>query len=106
MPRPAANKKLKMARLARECAKLDPIEERALAEEGISEDLRRWPDYRLENDPRFLQRIAEARQSLKAGLGVWYEELKEDLAALEERADEPSIPFSKVVKQLKRKGKL
>ncbi|MSQ24689.1 MAG: type II toxin-antitoxin system Phd/YefM family antitoxin [Dehalococcoidia bacterium] len=65
-----------------------------------------WFDYRLENDPRFLQRIAEARQSLRSGQGVWFEELKEDLAAIEERANEPSVPFSKVVKQLKRKGKL
>jgi len=28
-----------------------------------------WFDYRLENDPRFLQRIASARQSLRAGKG-------------------------------------
>ena len=33
------------ARLARECAKLDPTEERALAEEGLSEDLKSWPAY-------------------------------------------------------------
>jgi len=32
-------------RLARECAKLDPAFERALAEEGMSEDLRQWPEY-------------------------------------------------------------
>ena len=29
-----------------------------------------WFDYRLENDPRFLRRIAAARQSLRAGRGV------------------------------------
>jgi prevent-host-death family protein len=29
-----------------------------------------WFDYRLENDPRFLQRIARARASLRAGKGV------------------------------------
>jgi prevent-host-death family protein len=29
-----------------------------------------WFDYRLENDPRFLKRIAQARASLKAGRGV------------------------------------
>ena len=33
------------SRLARECAKLDPAFERALAEEGMSEDLRQWPEY-------------------------------------------------------------
>ena len=29
-----------------------------------------WFDYRLENDPRFLDRIAAARASLRAGRGV------------------------------------
>jgi Arc/MetJ-type ribon-helix-helix transcriptional regulator len=32
-------------RLALECAKLDPDAEKALAEEGLSEDLERWPAY-------------------------------------------------------------
>ena len=31
--------------LAMECAKLDPSFERALAEEGLSEDLAAWPEY-------------------------------------------------------------
>jgi prevent-host-death family protein len=34
-----------------------------------------WFDYKLENDPRFLQRIARARQSVEAGSGVKIEEL-------------------------------
>ena len=34
-----------------------------------------WFDYRLENDPRFLDRIAAARASLRAGTGVRLEEL-------------------------------
>jgi prevent-host-death family protein len=29
-----------------------------------------WLEYRLENDPRVLQRIADARASLRAGRGV------------------------------------
>ena len=29
-----------------------------------------WFDYRLENDPRFLKRIADARGSLRAGKGI------------------------------------
>ena len=29
-----------------------------------------WFDYRLENDPRFLERIESARRSLRAGRGV------------------------------------
>ena len=36
-----------------------------------------WFDYRLENDPRFLRRIAEARQSLQAGAGVRLEDIPE-----------------------------
>jgi len=35
-----------------------------------------WFDYRLENDPRFLQRVEQARQSLRAGLGVKLEDVK------------------------------
>ena len=35
-----------------------------------------WFDYKLENDPRFLQRIARARESLQAGRGVKLEELQ------------------------------
>ena len=34
-----------------------------------------WFDYRLEHDPRFLRRIAEARESLRAGHGTRLEEL-------------------------------
>jgi len=34
-----------------------------------------WFDYRLEHDPRFLQRIEAARQSLRAGRGVRLEDV-------------------------------
>jgi len=34
-----------------------------------------WFDYRLEHDPRFLERVAQARASLKAGKGVKVEDL-------------------------------
>lgn len=34
-----------------------------------------WFDYRLENDPRFLDRIARARASLRAGRGVRLEDV-------------------------------
>jgi prevent-host-death family protein len=34
-------------------------------------------EYRLENDPRFLQRIERARQNLKAGRGVKIEDVNE-----------------------------
>jgi len=33
-----------------------------------------WFDYRLENDPRFLERIAKSRQSLLEGKGVRLED--------------------------------
>ena len=38
-------KRLDKSRLARECAKLDPKFEKSLAEEGLSEELREWPEY-------------------------------------------------------------
>ena len=37
--------RLERSRLARECAKLDPDFEKAMAEEGISEELPAWPEY-------------------------------------------------------------
>ena len=36
-----------------------------------------WFDYRLENDPRFLERIEEARRSLRAGRGTRLEDVPE-----------------------------
>lgn len=37
--------RLERSRLARECARLDPAFEKALAEEGMSEELAAWPEY-------------------------------------------------------------
>jgi len=37
--------RLDRSRLARESANLDPTFEKALAEEGLSEDIREWPAY-------------------------------------------------------------
>jgi prevent-host-death family protein len=34
-----------------------------------------WFDYKLENDPRFLQRIARARKSLQTGKGIKLEDV-------------------------------
>ena len=34
-----------------------------------------WFDYRLENDPRFLRRIEQARDSLRAGRGIRIEDV-------------------------------
>lgn len=35
-----------------------------------------WFDYRLENDPRFLRRVEQARRNLRAGRGVKLENVK------------------------------
>ncbi len=37
--------RLARKRLAQECAKLDPQEEKALAEEGLAGGLETWPEY-------------------------------------------------------------
>ena len=37
--------RLAKTRLAQECAKLDPDEERALAEEGLAGSRETWPEY-------------------------------------------------------------
>jgi prevent-host-death family protein len=37
-----------------------------------------WFEYRLENDPRFLRRIEQARQSLHAGRGVKLQDVDTD----------------------------
>ena len=42
---------------------------------GSEED---WFEYRLENDPRFLRRIEQARDSLQAGRGVRLEDVESD----------------------------
>ena len=34
-----------------------------------------WFDYRLEHDPEFLRRVAEARAALRSGRGVRLEDL-------------------------------
>jgi Arc/MetJ-type ribon-helix-helix transcriptional regulator len=37
--------RLDRTRLARECRKLNPAQEKELAEEGFTEELSRWPEY-------------------------------------------------------------
>jgi prevent-host-death family protein len=50
-----------------------------------------WLDYRLENDPGFLDRIAAARDAIRAGSGVKIADLKEALK-------KPGKPDSRRVK--------
>ncbi len=37
--------RMKRSRLSMECAKLDPKFEKALAVEGLAEDISQWPEY-------------------------------------------------------------
>ena len=37
--------RLNHSRLARECNLLDPVQEKAMAEEGMGEELDKWPEY-------------------------------------------------------------
>ena len=37
--------RIKRSRLSMECAKLEPVFEKAMAEEGLAEDVSRWPEY-------------------------------------------------------------
>lgn len=37
--------RIKKSRLIKECDKLDPGFEKALAEQGLSEELSKWPEY-------------------------------------------------------------
>jgi metal-responsive CopG/Arc/MetJ family transcriptional regulator len=37
--------RLRRRRLAEECAKLDPVVEKAMAEEGMAGELASWPEY-------------------------------------------------------------
>jgi len=74
-----------LSHYVREAAKEDIVIMRHGKPAGIligfeSED--DWFDYKLETDPRFAARIAAARQSIRAGLGVRLEEF--DKAVLDE----------------------
>jgi prevent-host-death family protein len=37
-----------------------------------------WFEYRLEHDPRFLRRVEQARNSLRAGHGIRLEDIETD----------------------------
>lgn len=42
------------------------------------EDEDDWFDYRLENDPRFLKKVAESRASYRAGKGISWDQVKHE----------------------------
>lgn len=68
-----------LSRFLREAGKRDIVITRHGKPAGVligfeSED--DWFDYRLENDPRFLARIEQARNSLRKGHGIKIEAVK------------------------------
>ncbi len=76
---PLAAVKDDLSRYLREAEKSEIIITRHGKPAGVligfrSED--EWFEYRLENDPRFLERIAKARASLRAGRGIRLEDVK------------------------------
>jgi len=76
---PLSEMKDDLSHLLREAAKQDIVITRHGKPAGVligfsSED--DWFDYRLENDPRFLRRVENARKSLRAGRGVRLENVK------------------------------
>jgi len=75
---PLSEVKDDLSHLLREAAKGEIVITRHGKPAGVligfaSED--DWFEYRLENDPRFLERIEKARKSLRAGRGVRLEDL-------------------------------
>ena len=70
---PLSEVKDDLSRFLREAGKQDIVITRHGKPAGVlvgfaTED--DWFDYRLENDPRFVRRIRDARASLRAGKGV------------------------------------
>jgi prevent-host-death family protein len=68
-----------LSRLLREAEKQDIVITRHGKPAGVligfaSED--DWFDYRLERDPRFLNRVERARRNLRAGRGVRLEDME------------------------------
>ena len=78
---PLSEVKDDLSHLLREAAKQDIVITRHGKPAGVligfeSED--DWFEYRLENDPRFLRRVEEARKSLRAGRGIRLESVKSE----------------------------
>jgi len=76
---PLATVKDDLSRYLREAAKGEIVITRHGKPAGVLIGFRSeedWFDYRLENDPRFLDRVASARASLRAGRGVRLEDVK------------------------------
>jgi prevent-host-death family protein len=75
---PLSEVKDDLSHLLREATKQDIVITRHGKPAGVligfaSED--DWFEYRLENDPRFLQRVEQARKSVRTGRGVRLEDV-------------------------------
>ena len=75
---PLSEVKDDLSHLLREATKQDIVITRHGKPAGVligfaSED--DWFEYRLENDPRFLQRVDQARKSVRTGRGVRLEDV-------------------------------
>ena len=78
---PLSDVKDDLSRFLREAEKQDIVITRHGKPAGVLigfESEEDWFEYRLENDPRFLRRIEQARKSLQAGRGVRLEDLDLD----------------------------
>jgi prevent-host-death family protein len=51
-----------------------------------------WFDFRLENDPRFCEKIAEARASVRDGHGVSWEQVKKEDDERPTACTSPRVP--------------
>ena len=75
---PLSEVKDDLSRFLREAEKQDIVITRHGKPAGVLigfESEEDWFEYRLENDPRFLRRIEQARKSLRAGRGVRLEDV-------------------------------
>lgn len=76
---PLSEVKDDLSRFLREAEKQEIVITRHGKPAGILigfESEEEWFDYRLEHDPRFLQRIEQARQSLRRGAGTKLEDVR------------------------------
>lgn len=76
---PLAEVKDDLSRYLKEAAKREIVITRHGKPAGVLigfENEDEWLEYRLEHDPRFLERIAQARASVRAGRGTRLEDLR------------------------------
>lgn len=81
--------RLRQSRLARECAKLDPTFEKALADEGLTEDLERWPE---DGEPDFdCNDVPDPRQGRDRDMTTVIDLTEQELAELRELTNQTDV---------------